>query len=211
MKRFLNISYEAIQSYLDTLKRDDLMKFFKFIVDLFDENELKKLDETLANSKKRNIAKKTTLAAALAPIFQDQSLKEKIHNKLVSTDESKFLYERLIWHTETIDIAELPTSIRVAPIYASQQSVDIVQALDSDVLSLINHLVSFRNGVITMDCLKIDHSIKQLLIFVFEAPSELLLENAQQVDPTEFEYSNEDEILNFISIIGEMAENNLVG
>jgi len=80
MKRFLNISYEAIQSYLDTLKRDDLMKFFKFIVDLFDENELKKLDETLANSKKRNIAKKTTLAAALAPIFQDQSL--KIHGRI---------------------------------------------------------------------------------------------------------------------------------
>ncbi len=131
MKRFLDINYDALRGYLETLKRDDLMRFFKFIVDLFDENELKKLDETLANSKKRNIAKKTTLVAALAPIFQDQSLKEKIHNKLVSTDESKFLYESLVWNTETIDVAELPTSIRVAPIYASQESGDIVQALDS--------------------------------------------------------------------------------
>jgi|GEM_PF-1313357 len=210
MKRFLDINYDALQGYLGTLRRDDLMRFFKFIADLFDENEFKKLDETLTNSKKRNIAKTATLVAAIAPIFQDQRFKERIHNKLVSTEESKFLYEQLVWHTEKIDVDKLPAGIRVELIFQKQQYGDVSEALKPDVLSLINHSVTFKNGVIAMDCLTINHSIKQLLMFVLKAPDELFLEKAQQVNPTEFEYSNEDEILNFISIIGEMAENNLV-
>ena len=210
MTRFVDINYDALHSHLETLKRDDLMRFFKFIADLYDENEFKKLDETLTNSKRRNVAKITTLIAAIEPIFKDQYFREKIHNKLVSTDESAFLYEQLVWDKDKIDISALPANIKIEPSTKKQQYGDVSEVLTPEPLSLINHFVFFRNGAVSMDYLTIIPSIKQLLLCVLKAPDELFLTPSQQVDPTEFEYNNEDGILSVINIIGEMTENNLI-
>lgn len=209
---FLDLKKEDIYATFNQVHKPYLADFLEYIYDVLNPDELKKLPVNLKDKRYYSQATKKSFIAYFAKILLDDDIKTRIHKKLTQTPISKFLYENLIWKRDFIPSEEVVSKFDfdLNPIINLHYG-DNEEKLD-DNLRLIHHLVSRSYGDdMVGDSLYIKEHVRVLLSVVFSLPDDYyLLASKNTPKETELIYSNENGVLEFISVIKDMLKSNLV-
>jgi len=162
---------------------------------------------------KLNSTKKMDLVSYLASLLSSEKNIVNIYKKLSSTELSNYLYKNLIW-SNSLDTIEVEVKYQHTFLKDSSVRYGVTQTKQDGNLLFITRLTresyGFYGADEELDKLIINRDIRALLRILFVIPDDFNLEPVTNLDETEFTYSNENEVFNFINVISEMLSNNLV-
>ena len=162
---------------------------------------------------KLNSTKKMDLVSYLASLLSSEKNVVNIYKKLSSTELSNYLYKNLIW-SNSLDTVEVEVKYQHTFLKDSSVRYGVTQTKQDGNLLFITRLTRESYGFYDtdeeLDKLIINRDIRALLRILFVIPDDFNLEPVTNLDETEFTYSNENEVFNFINVISEMLSNNLV-
>jgi hypothetical protein len=135
----------------------------------------------------------------------DVKFKQKFYDKLCPNDIDKKLYERLVWRDKSISENE-------AKKY--NLNADDTFRVDYEFYSFSNNhsLIYYKNDTYWGATKKvlIHPQINLILKFLLPVPDDFEIVEIKEPKPTKYEYDNEAGVLNFISIIDQMLQTNLI-
>ena len=162
---------------------------------------------------KLNSTKKRDLVNYLASLLSSEKNVVNIYKKLSSSELSNYLYKNLIW-CDSLDTVEVEVKYQHTFLKDSSVRYGVTQTKQDGNLLFITRLTRESYGFYDtdeeLDKLIINRDIRALLRILFVIPDDFNLEPVTNLDETEFTYSNENEVFNFINVISEMLSNNLV-
>jgi len=204
MMRFASLDDNDLRYLLNSFTKIELIK----IVDFIDELVSDSLSSQFEIVRKHSL-KKSVLVNYLKTIFLDTNYIVLIYQKLYGDEVISFIYQNLIWEYDFIDTQEIVDKFnykfnRVERSFYSSNVFEL-----DDKLALVKRKVSHYYSS-EEDKLFLDENMKSLLKLVSPIPKNYELETVEVLEDTQFSYSNEDSIFNFISTISDMLKNNLI-
>jgi len=201
---FLIMDNNQLIETLNDISYRDLQIFTRYINDVAPGS---------INIVKLNSTKKMDLVSYLASLLSSEKNVVNIYKKLSSTELSNYLYKNLIW-SNSLDTIEVEVKYQHTFLKDSSVRYGVTQTKQDGNLLFITRLTRESYGFYDtdeeFDKLIINREIRALLKILFVIPDDFNLEPVTNLDETEFTYSNENEVFNFINVISEMLSNNLV-
>lgn len=202
--KFTSLEDADLKYLLNECTKNDLIKIIEYIDEVVDA----KVSQEFGIDKKYSV-KKTILVQYMLFVAKNNVYISKIYEKLSSDATSSFFYENLIWHKESMQTDELIHNFDYKFKKTNILSYGVRETYLEDNLSFIKRRQShYYNG--DSDILVLDTKIKTILKLFYPIPKNYELEAVAIPSETQFTYSNENEVFNFINIIAEMLKNNLV-
>ncbi len=202
--RFTRLDERDLKSLLNESTKVELIK----IVDFVDKLVSDKIS-TQYEIEKRYSLKKIVLVDYLKIVFTNEIYIGKIYAKLSSSKVSNFIYKNLIWEKSFIDTTEIIDNFNYKFNRVETINYGVNEKYLDDNLSFVKRRRShYYNS--DEDKLLLDSNVRTILKLVYPIPEYYELEFIQTPDITQFTYSNEDGVFNFINVISEMLKNNLI-
>ena len=199
--RFLKAHEKQLTQIINEVSYRDLQIFTRFVNDVAPGP----LQMTRLNS-----TKKVALVKYLTSLLSKKENIKNIYKKLSSTDISNYLYAKLLWEG-ALDTDDVLSNYKYNFLEESTYRYGISETQQDGILLFITRLTQDENYYSSdIDKLVIKDNMKALLKFVFVVPNDFDLVGVNEFEKTEFTYSNENEVFNFINVISEMLRNNLV-
>jgi len=189
-----------LERFFFNLTQKELIEIINFVEEFVDKRVNNKYS-----------IKKRILVEYLVSIFMDKINLKQIYNKLIRTDVSKYVYDKLVWNSEPIDSLDIVKkfkyefTIKPSSRYYGKENI----FLDNE-LSFVIRSVFYDSNKAKSDKLYMKDEIRKLLKLIYPLPKDYNLIATSSLDDTEFTYSNEDKVLDFIDIISDMMNNNLI-
>ena len=202
--RFTRLDERDLRYSLNELTKMELIR----IIDFVDEFVSDKIS-TQFEIEKKHLLRKNLLVDYLKVVFTNEIYIGKIYAKLSSSKVSNFIYKNLIWEVNFIDTAEITDKFDYRFNRVETIHYGVNEKYLDDNLSFVKRRKShYYNN--EDDLLILDSNIRTILKLVYPIPEYYELESIQTPDKTQFTYSNEEGIFNFINVISEMLKNNLI-
>jgi len=202
--RFTRLDEKDLRYILNESTNMELIR----IIDFVDELVSDKISIQFEIEKKYTL-KKNTLVDYLKVVFTNEIYIGKIYAKLSSSKVSNFIYKNLIWEVNFIETAEITDKFDYRFNRVETIHYGVNEKYLDDTLSFVKRRKShYYNS--EDDLLILDSNTRTILKLVYPIPEYYELESIQTPDKTQFTYSNEEGIFNFINVISEMLKNNLI-
>lgn len=199
--KFLQLTKDEIKKNLNSCLYTELIEFTKYIADVLEDD---------FNLKKIYSIQKIILVDRLSIILSTSLLVEKIYHKLAATDASKYLYENLIWETNSVETRDVEKQFGIAFLSNKSGAWHSITDQKDEFLFIQREEKDHYNY--TTDQLSLRGNFKSILKMVVPVPVEIELLPITDAETLRsyFTYSNEENIFDFINAISDMLKNNLV-
>ncbi len=201
--KFYKLTSRLLQTTLGECLKADLMVLMKFICGAIEGGE---------NFMHFSIFAKQKLIDEMTKMLLNPDNVHAISNKLLKTELSKALYYRIVWEKQVLDVDDTDEEFGVE-----------LEGLKSDYHSH-NKFLSGENGLVLrckrssnecrypydIDILRINENMIQVLRLLMPMPDDFYLVGVKKLEESRYSYSNESNVFNFINIISQMLENNLI-
>ena len=151
----------------------------------------------------KKIKRKNDFVTLLTDFLMEDEFRDKFIQKLNQDEKSTQLYHHLIWLNSTIYTDE------AIKLYGIQLSGTQNNGNLKDNYAFIER-IRYLHWTGTQDILKLDRDIISILRLFYPKPTNYELEEVKELEETTYNYTNENEILQFINIIEGMLKDNLV-
>ena len=204
---FSKITREEANSFFNKKTIQELRKVLKYIFTRFPKKDRDRLAYFYkGKSNFTHTTKKQAVNILLEVVMTNY--RELFYDMLTQNRASKYLYNQLIWHKNSILAKDFfkKHKVNFPPLPKKYSYYATKDYLPNEFSLITREIPAFRTGEIFY----IEEDIRDILRLFFPLPEgyQLLAVNSPQ--KSNFTYSNEDEILAFIRVISDMLENNLV-
>ncbi|MDQ7066848.1 MAG: hypothetical protein Q9M40_01955 [Sulfurimonas sp.] len=202
--RFLSYGDDGLKLVLNECTYQELVRFTKYVNDVAPG----RLQITKINS-----TRKDALVKYLVELLKQDKNVVAIAKKLTSTPISRFLYTSIVWERTAFETEFVMQKFGVKFSKPEGNRYGINEEYLGGILSLILRATrSSSQFYITdeLDILTMDRKIISLMKILLPIPDDYELLGVNTPAKTEFTYSNEEQVFNFISVASEMLKNNLV-
>lgn len=199
--RFLQADAKRLQQIVSEVPYRELQVFTRFIHDVAPGPIM---------ISQLNSIKKAALVEYIVRILSATKHVENIYKKLVSTEFSSYLYAKLLWEG-AIDTEDVDPKYGYTFLKKGGNSYEVTETQQEGLFIFVTRFTAEESFYTSaMDQLAIKEPMRTLLKFVFAVPEDFDLVEVNSIAETEFTYSNEYEVFNFVNVISEMLQNNLV-
>lgn len=200
MTTFVTIDAGEMQRILTEWTQQEMHELIDFVDDVINKKECLYFD-----TKKKYSVKKSILIDYLISVFMNKRSVENIYKKLSSSEVSTFIYQKLIWEVKKIDMSEVLEKFYYKSDALSKINTKTTKLKDE--LSLVTRQSPYYNN---SDYLHLSAKLRTILKFAFSLPKDYEIEPLLNIEATKYTYNNENGVLDFISVIENMLENNLI-
>lgn len=204
MIKFAKLEIEALQQIFGDCTQQELHELIEYVDDVVQKRECLPFDKT-----KKYSVKKQVLVNYLISVFVGQESVLHIYKKLSSTAVSEYIYQKLIWESEKIETSEIREKFQYKFDMRASSSYAIETTNLPNELSLVLKTKSAYYAD-TSDILSINRKFQPILKLVFPIPKDYELEALELLEETKYSYTNEGEVLHFITVIEDMLKNRFV-
>jgi len=157
-----------------------------------------------------NLNYKKDYVDLIVNLFLDDKFIANLLQKINYNEKAIKLYNHLIWSNNIIDTkdANKMFGLELKKIKFAQYTGVSREKL-SNSYNLVERVI-YNHWRGEKDFLKLDRDIKKILKLFYPKPYDYDILEVKELLQTQYSYSNEDEVLNFINIIDDMLKNNLV-
>ncbi len=203
MINFISISVVELQEILTDCTQKELFELMNYTDDVIDKQDCLPFDV-----KKKYSLRKELLVNYIVSIFMSKNSVLNIYQKLMSTEISKYVYQKLIWETDSFPSSEIVKRFDYRFKNKPSSYYEDEQSNLTDELSLV--LRTITRYYQKLDRLSLNPKFKKILKLVTPIPQDYDLEPIENIVKTKYSYSNEENILHFITTIENMLKSNLV-
>ena len=190
---FITIPTQEMKELLERCTNNKLIDFVRFIYDVVDKSE-----QTIEKNKFYTTKKYIIVKFILSVLSKNENI-IKIYHKLISTPLSKYVYDKLIWNNFDISTKYLEETF--------QHRLPL-NKMENELSLVTRERYNSYDG--TIDNITIDEDIQSILKLVYQVPNDYNIRTVEKLEDTQYSYNNEDGIFNFINIISDMLQNNLI-
>ena len=202
--KFFIYEVDELRIIINNCTYQELIRFTKYINDVAPGR---------INIKKLASTKKVALVNYLIELLSEDKNILNISKKLLSTKLSAYLYTTIVWENRALQTSEISREFDVNFPAITGGSYGVKEEYLNGMLGLIIRATRKSGGYYytdDLDVLSISRNIISLLKILLPIPDDFDLEGVKNPQDTKYNYTNENEIFNFISVISEMLKNNLV-
>ena len=202
--KFFIYEVDELRIIINNCTYQELIRFTKYINDVAPGR---------INIKKLASTKKVALVNYLIELLSEDKNILNISKKLLSTKLSAYLYTTIVWENRALQTSEISREFDVNFPAITGGSYGVNEEYLNGMLGLIIRATRKSGGYYytdDLDVLSISRNIISLLKILLPIPDDFDLEGVKNPQDTKYNYTNENEIFNFISVISEMLKNNLV-
>lgn len=198
-----------LKGIVSSLYKKDFILLLDFISDILNDLPFLKLPNFVQKKLLINQAKHSDFAELFIILFDNDDFIIKLYKKLSQDEHSKKLYEILIWEQSeySTDLAISDLKIKLEKYEFEHYASENEQLQES--LSLISREIYYNSGH-DIDNLYISAELRKLLKLAFPFPDDYNMNIIEKTDKTDYTYTNENEVLNFIDTIEKLLQNNLI-
>ncbi len=190
---FMTIPTQEMRELLERCNNNKLIDFLQFIYDIVDKSE-----QIIERNRFYTTRKHIIVTYLLSVLLKNENI-IKIYHKLISTPLSKYVYDKLIWNNFDISTKYLEETF--------QQRLPN-NKMENELSLVKRERYNSYDG--TIDNITVDEDIQAILKLVYPVPTDYNITTVEELKDTQYSYSNENGIFNFINIISEMLQNNLI-
>lgn len=202
--KFANLDIESLQQIFGDCTQQELHELIEYVDDVAQKRECLPFD-----IKKKYSVKKQILINYLISVFMSQESILNIYKELSKSEVSEYIYKKLIWESEKLETSE------IAEKFNYKFSTDVNSYYGVQTTNLQNELAlvvrkKSPHYSDSSDTLSINTKFKTILKLVFPIPKDYELEAVSSLEETKYSYTNEEGVLDFITVIEGMLKNRLV-
>jgi hypothetical protein len=205
--KFLEIEKNFL-SKVNNLTKDELNKIIEFILPILDESMMKDIPDNMQESKKRKSLKKDNLVHLAFNILKKDDIRKSFFVRMVSNEVSQFVYGTLIWfdNKQTLEYLEQVDENIVQNILKIKEDKDH----EKSILGLIEYKESYSFYSYKKDYITLSENMVEVLKYLYVLPNTYYLNSVEELEKTQYTYSNEDKIFEFISSFDDMLNSGLI-
>jgi len=205
---FLKTDVILLRRMLHGKNKDVIKVFIDYIYNHFDREDLDKLTPFMKSKSTLYQTTKEQYINLLVDMSSNIYLREAFANALGKNKVSEKLYAQLIWNDYSISTEDFCKSVDYK---LPLPTVDMKWGNDSKKLTdEFSFITRYSNKYENSDMLYLSKEFSEVLRFFFPLPHDYYLITQQKPKDTDFNYSNEREILPFTKMISEMIKNKLI-
>ena len=191
MKQWIKLPQKELLSLLHSATLQHLQSILKYPKEPIDKSRIGTTKLSLVN--------------LFVELIADEKFRLNFYDTICQSKVSKKLYHTLLWREDVISkddaIALLGRDVTVKR--------NNSYGFNRDKLEGELALISYENNW-GSNRLFIDSRIRTILKLIHPAPDDIILSSAENIKDTKYQYSNEENILDIITTIGEMVSTDLV-
>ncbi|MFK5976212.1 MAG: hypothetical protein QM493_06865 [Sulfurovum sp.] len=206
--KFLKIDNVKIKKLFDDIIKQDLLVLLEYIEELFKEDDTIPTPLIISN---KNLGQRTTKRAIetlLMPLIQNSSFREKVYKKLTRTKVSQALYKSLIWSNVHIESQDLIDKYNYPLADVESSNYNSTEMTLEDELLFITR--KYQSGYRAFDILFIKNSYRAILQLFHPIPDDYELLAYKEPIATEFVYTNEKGIFEFLPVALGLIKTQLI-